>query len=146
MRLFPLVICLLSVFSTTDSNAKTRTYGDVAVTEVVSIYDGDTFTVNIKDWPSVAGERISVRIAGIDTPEMRGRCDYEKQRAREAKQFTVAALRNARQIRLQNLQRDKYFRLLSDVYVDGENLGALLMQQGFAVPYAGKTKIDWCAR
>ncbi|AGN11318.1 thermonuclease family protein [Simiduia agarivorans] len=146
MRLFPLVICLLATFSTPHLHAKTRTYGDVSVTEVVSIYDGDTFTVNIKDWPSVAGERISVRIAGIDTPEMRGRCDYEKQRAREAKQFTVAALRNARQIRLQNLQRDKYFRLLSDVYVDGENLGVMLMQQGFAVPYAGKTKVDWCAR
>lgn len=144
MRLFPLIISLLIGCSCSTTAAKTRTYGHVEVSEVVSIYDGDTFTVNIAGWPSVAGERISVRIAGIDTPEMRGRCEHEKQRARQAKQFTVAALRNAREIQLQNLQRDKYFRLLSDVYVDGENLGRLLMQQGFAVPYAGKTKIDWC--
>ena len=128
------------------AGANTRTYGDAVVSEVVSIYDGDTFTVNIAHWPSVAGERISVRIAGIDTPELRSRCDYEKTRARAAKQFTVAALRKARQIDLRNLQRDKYFRLLSDVYVDGQNLGQLLLQQGHAVPYGGKTKIDWCSR
>lgn len=144
MRLVLVFVC--SLLLALPSHANKRRYGNVAVSEVVSIYDGDTFTVNIRDWPAVAGERISVRIAGIDTPELRSRCDSEKDKARAAKQFTVAALRNAKQIELHNLQRDKYFRLLSDVWVDGKSLGQQLLNAGFAVPYSGKTKVDWCAQ
>ena len=137
-----LVIILICI--SVNSYAKTRQYGNATVSEIVSIYDGDTFTVNIADWPSIIGQRMSVRIAGIDTPEMRGRCEGEKHKARQAKQFTVAALRNANLVELRNLKRDKYFRLLSDVYVDGENLAQQLLSQGFAVPYNGYTKINWC--
>lgn len=137
-----LVIILICI--SVNSYAKTRQYGNATVSEIVSIYDGDTFTVNIADWPSIIGQRMSVRIAGIDTPEMRGRCEGEKHKARQAKQFTVAALRNANLVELRNLKRDKYFRLLSDVYVDGENLAQQLLSQGFAVPYSGYTKINWC--
>ncbi|BFM13343.1 hypothetical protein R50072_34960 [Simiduia litorea] len=141
MRVFLLVLFLCAAVN---ASAKTRQYGNTTVSEIVSIYDGDTFTVNIDEWPAIVGQRISVRIAGIDTPEMRGRCEEEKTKARLAKQFTVAALRNANRIELKNLQRDKYFRLLSDVYVDGENLAQQLLRQGFAVPYSGHTKINWC--
>jgi len=141
MRVFLLVLFLCVSLS---ASAKTRQYGNASVSEIVSIYDGDTFTVNIDEWPSIVGQRISVRIAGIDTPEMRGRCEEEKTKARQAKQFTVAALRNASRIELKNLQRDKYFRLLSDIYIDGENLAQQLLNQGFAVPYSGYTKINWC--
>ncbi len=64
--------------------------------EVTSIYDGDTFRVNINSWPEVIGRRVPVRIAGIDTPEMRGKCQVEKELARKAKQFTVLMLRAAK--------------------------------------------------
>ena len=143
MRVFVILCCSLLIATT--CHAKNRSYGNAIVSDIVSIYDGDTFTVNIRDWPAVAGERISVRIAGIDTPELRSRCDSEKSKARAAKQFTVSILRNAKHIELQNLQRDKYFRLLSEVWVDGKNLGQQLLDGGFAVPYSGKTKVDWCA-
>lgn len=142
MRLTLLLFCLgLSLNAASNTNQ----YGNATVSEVVSIYDGDTFTANIANWPDIVGKRISVRVAGIDTPEMRGRCQEEKNRARLAKQFTVAALRNAGHIELRNLQRDKYFRVLSDVYIDGENLAQKLLREGLAIPYSGKTKVNWCA-
>jgi len=105
--------CLLALVVSGYSLAAKKTYGSVIVSEVSSIYDGDTFIVSIKGWPPVAGDRISVRVWGIDTPEMRGKCEEEKLLAREAKKHTVAMLRAAKTIELVNLRRDKYFRLLA---------------------------------
>jgi endonuclease YncB( thermonuclease family) len=124
--------------------AEDQNYGDAKILDVTSIYDGDTFRANIKGYPPVIGEHMSIRINGIDTPELRGKCDKEKQLARKAKQFTVEHLRAAKSITLKNIERGKYFRLIADVYVDGINLGEQLIKQGHAVKYQGKTKQTWC--
>lgn len=125
--------------------ADSENYGNVKVSEVTSIYDGDTLRVNIAGWPSIIGNRISVRVKDIDTPELRGKCEQEKQLARKAKQATVSLLRNGKKIELRNLQRDKYFRLLADVYVDNQSLGVALKKAGLARTYHGGTKSSWCA-
>jgi endonuclease YncB( thermonuclease family) len=49
--------------------AGSKTYGNITVEKIVSVYDGDTFRVNIKDWPAIIGDNISITIYGIDTPE-----------------------------------------------------------------------------
>ncbi len=122
-----------------------KNYGSVVVSEVTSIYDGDTFRANIKEYPELIGYRIGVRVNGIDTPEMRGKCLKEKKLARAAKQFSVEKLRGAKKIELRNMKRGKYFRIVADVYVDGESLGIMLIEQGLAVVYDGGHKAkDWC--
>lgn len=122
-----------------------KKYGDVLVSEVTSIYDGDTFRVNIREYPELIGNRIAVRVNDIDTPEMRGGCEQEKALAKRAKQFTVQRLREAGKIELRNMKRGKYFRIVADVYVDGRNLGSMLIEEGLAVPYDGGHKAkDWC--
>lgn len=121
-----------------------KSFGTVEVSEVTSIYDGDTFRVNIKNYPPIVGERIGIRVNGIDTPEMRGKCEQEKKAAQAAKQFTVDKLRNAKKIELRNMKRDKYFRILADVFVDGENLAALLLKAKHGIEYHGDTKQGWC--
>ena len=70
----------------------------IFIDEVTSIYDGDTFRATVKGWPPLIGERIPIRIAGIDTPELKGKCKREKQLAKKAKQFTVTKLRTAKKI------------------------------------------------
>ena len=124
--------------------AKDIKYDDAIISEVTSIYDGDTFRANIKGYPAIVGEHMSIRINCIDTPELRGKCDKEKQLARKAKQFTVEHLRSAKSITLKNIKRGKYFRLIADVYIDGVSLGEQLIKQGHAVKYIGKTKKQWC--
>ena len=122
-----------------------KTYGDVLVDGITSIYDGDTFRCTIKDYPPIIGERIGVRVYGIDTPELRDKCEEVKEKARAAKQFTVSMLRSAKKIELRNLRRDKYFRILAEVYVDGKSLAQELIKAGHAKPYDGGTKADWAA-
>ncbi|MEY3219583.1 MAG: hypothetical protein RIT27_940 [Pseudomonadota bacterium] len=121
-----------------------KTFGNAIVSEVTSIYDGDTFRVNIAGYPDIVGHRVSVRVFGIDTPEIKGKCPAEKEAAQKAKQFTVEKLRSGKKIELRNLRRDKYFRLLSEVYIDNNSLAEMLIKAGLAIPYDGGTKKSWC--
>jgi micrococcal nuclease len=141
---FKIILMLTTISLTFDVSAKNKNYGNAKVLDVTSIYDGDTFRANIKGFPAVIGEHMSIRINGIDTPELRGKCETEKQLARKAKQFTVEHLRAAKNITLKNIKRGKYFRLIADVYVDGISLGELLIKYKHAVIYQGKAKKTWC--
>lgn len=98
----------------------------------------------MKAYPPIIGERVPVRVLGVDTPELKGKCDSEKQLARQAKQFTVQALRSAKTVELRNIQRGKYFRILADVYVDGKNLADSLIKAGHARAYDGGKRLSWC--
>lgn len=139
-----LLLLLLVSSVTLASTANGETYGDVFVDEVTSIYDADTFRVNISAWPDIIGNRMSVRVKGIDAPEIKGACLHEKMAARRAKQEVVMRLRSAKQIELRKIERDKYFRLLADVYLDGDSLAATLVARKLAKPYDGGRKINWC--
>ena len=142
MKIIALLILLaLSINAT---SLKNTIYKNAVVEKVTSIYDGDTFRANIKDYPPIVGKRMAIRILGIDTPEMRGKCVKEKLLARDAKKLTVSLLRGANVIELKNIKRGKYFRLLADVYVDGVSVADQLLKAGYAVRYDGGTKIDWC--
>ena len=123
--------------------------------EYISNYDGDTIKVNFtaleeKDSNNdfkFFWSRLSVRVAGVDTPEMKGKCYEEKKDAKKAKEFVKSLLSNAHTIKLKNMKRGKYFRIVADVIVDGENLSDLLMDANLAVPYDGGTKSNpWCEK
>lgn len=132
--------------------ALAENYGSATVSQVTSVYDGDTFRANIQGWPAIIGQRIPVRILGIDTPELRSRCDTEEQKknekrlARLAKQFTVAHLRAADEIVLEHLDRGSFFRVLAEVRIDEASLGDELMKAGLAVTYEKNAEEIWCRR
>ena len=120
-------------------------YGAVTVSRVVSVYDADTFRVDIDDWPAVIGKNMSIRVLGVDAPEIRGKCAGEKERAIVARDFVRGLLAGADHIQLHNLKRGKYFRLLARVSVDGQDLGELLISQGYAREYGGRRRGGWCS-
>lgn len=111
-------------------------------------YDGDTFTVNIEDVHPLIGNKITVRVNGIDSPEMDGDSSCERQAAYKAQQEAERVLSRARRIDLLDVKRDKYFRVLADVEVDGRSLADHMLRMGLAVPYDGgtKTPTNWCRR
>lgn len=114
--------------------------------EYVKNYDGDTVTFNIKDVHPLIGKNISVRVLGVDTPEIKGKTFCEKQQAKVVKTFVERTLLKAKTIEITEVQKDKYFRLLGDVKADGKSLKEMLINEGYAYPYFGDTKqkIDWC--
>jgi endonuclease YncB( thermonuclease family) len=144
LKTFHLIaITLFLLLASTALASSPKVYGDAVVTEVTSIYDGDTFRCNLEGYPPIAGERISIRINGIDTPEMRDSRPEIKTLARKAKQYAVKRLREGKQIILRSMQRGKYFRIVADVYVDGSSLGQELISAGLAKPYDGGKKPKW---
>ena len=119
-------------------------YGTVTVSKVISVYDGDTFRVNIDSLPPIVGKNIPIRMSGVDTPEIRGKCQYEKNLALKARDFVRAKLSNAKEIKLTNLQRGKYFRVVANVVVDGVSLEQELLDNELAYEYSGGKKLSWC--
>ena len=138
------LLIFFSVLLSFDTSASSKAYGNAEVLKVTSVFDGDSFRADLKGFPAIIGKNMAIRINGIDTPELRGKCEVEKQLARAAKQFTVERLRAAKNITLKNIKRGKYFRLIADVILDGVSLGDLLLQNHHAVEYSGKTKPNWC--
>jgi len=120
-------------------------YGSITISDITSVYDGDTFRANIPNHPPIVGENIGIRINGIDTPEIQGKCPKEVSLAKDAQRFTEKTLRSAKVVELRNLQRGKYFRIVADVYADGVNVADELVKESLAVVYDGGKKFkDWC--
>ena len=139
-KLLLLLILSLGVFS---SQAAPE-YGTVTVSKVISVYDGDTFRVDIDSLPPIVGKNIAIRLNGVDTPEIRGKCKYEKDLAVKARDFVRNKLANAKEIKLTKLQRGKYFRVVADVMVDGVSLEKELLDNKLAYKYTGGKKSSWC--
>lgn len=116
--------------------------------EFIDNYDGDTFTVRIPSVHPLFGEEISIRILGIDAPELRGTRNCEKREAEKAQKHLEEILKNSREISLKSVGRDKYFRVLAEVIADGRDVGRDMLNHGLAVPYEGGTRpdVDWCDR
>ena len=114
--------------------------------KVIKVYDGDTFTIAAKlpntDSPVY---RFSVRLNGIDTPEIHGKTMHEKELAIAARD-ALHKLIYGKIINLQHVATEKYGRILADVYVDNIHVNDWLIQNKYAVPYDGGTKNrpnDW---
>jgi len=124
---------------------------------IVSCYDGDTCRVNLSrsafndDWAyQLFGHNIPIRVEGIDTPEIRGKCQKEKDLAKEARNLVRGLLDNAQSITLTiddnpKKVRGKYFRIVGRLIADGVDISDLLIKRQLAVLYDGGTKgMDWC--
>lgn len=139
-KIITLVVFILSSLTL----AGPVTYGSAIVDSVLRVYDGDTFYANLKDMPPIVGENIGIRVRGVDTPEIRGKCVIEKSKAKAARDYVVSLIKEARKIELREIQRGKYFRIVATVIIDGVDLSDRLIEMGYAVPYDGGAKGEWC--
>lgn len=113
----------------------------------VKNYDADTITFNIPNVHPLLGEKISVRVNGVDTAELKTKNTCEKNSARIAKRLVENLLTRSNRIDLENIKRGKYFRIVADVIIDGSNLSNYLLKNNLAYRYSGgkKSQINWCS-
>ena len=108
--------------------------------KVIKVYDGDTITIASKlPFDGCPLYRFSVRINGIDCPEMRTKNENEKTCAKLAKKKVYDALFN-KIVELRNVKLEKYGRVLADVYYNDVSIGDVLCDCNLAVKYDGGTK------
>lgn len=120
-------------------------YGNISNAVFHSCYDGDTCRFDLPGLHPIIGRSIAVRLNGIDTPEIRGRCKREKELAIKAKNRLNEILKNSKKIELRNIARGKYFRIVAEIWADGVNVNEVLINEGLGVRYLGGKKIlSWC--
>ena len=107
---------------------------------VASVYDGDTFKINLNCSLAIYCEKVPVRVRGVDCPEIKGKTEKEKRLAQKAKAFTKDFLERG-PVTLTDCGRDKYFRLLCDV-TNGEDkdLAEELIRHKLGYAYNGGKK------
>lgn len=116
---------------------------------VTSVYwsDGDSGRLNGKPF----------RLSNVDAPEKGGvgaqggaKCERERERAFEAKEFIVRLTRNADVRISKSYGMDRYDREVVDISVDGQDLAELGLRAGVykSWPHLGQRaltrKPDWC--
>jgi len=108
--------------------------------KVIKVYDGDTITITSKmPFDQSPYYRFSVRLKGIDCPEMRTKNAQEKECAILTRNFLKDLLMD-KMVMLKEVELEKYGRILADVYLDEVNLSDLLCEKNMAVKYDGGTK------
>lgn len=144
--IIPTVLTLLTACQSTPPIQCRHTDQDLNCVTYVKNYDADTVTVDIPGVHALMGNKVSVRVSGIDTPEIRGKTLCEKKLAQVSRDQVTTWLGNAKQINLKGIERGKYFRIVADVEFDGQSLANKLLSSGLAYPYGGgtKRKVDWC--
>ncbi len=115
--------------------------------KVIEVIDGDTVRIDMQDESDlISNLGYTIRIAGIDAPEIEGNSECEKQIGLIAKDFLKKILFNDRQVKIINPKWDKYGgRILADIETDGVLVSKLMIDNGLAITYKGKKKTKiWC--
>jgi len=109
---------------------------------VIKVYDADTITIASKlPYDESPLYRLSVRLNGLDTPEIKGKdiSNEEKESAKKARDFVSNLVLN-KFVKLENIETEKYGRILADVYIGDLHLNEVLINERYAVKYDGGTK------
>ena len=107
--------------------------------KVIKVYDGDTITIATKLKGDECLYRFSVRLNGIDTPELKTKNTHEKEHAIVARDALHDKIFD-KMVELKNVSMEKYGRLLADVYFEGVCLNSWMIDNNYAVAYDGNTK------
>ena len=144
MSLLALVPTLVN--ATTNATSCQHDAKNFRCVKYIKNYDADTITFNIPEVHPLLGDKISVRVSGLDTPEIKGQLPCEKEAAKTAQRLVENLLKNAKVIHLENIDRDKYFRILADVKIDGRSLTEIVLKNKLGYVYHGETKqkVNWC--
>ena len=112
---------------------------DVTFGKVIKVYDGDSITIVAKPYENYPVYRFSIRLNGIDTPELRTSNENEKKHGIIARDALKEKILD-KIVTLRNVDSEKYGRLLADIYLGEENICEWMIEEKYAVKYDGGTK------
>ena len=111
------------------------------VKSIDRIIDGDTVDVTIDLGFSLYFKE-RVRVAGVDTPEVRTRNLREKQLGFDASEFVEDWFAEVGELVIRTDKDDKYGRTLGYFYRGEECLNDRIVEEGWGWAYGGGTKYD----
>lgn len=101
---------------------------------VKKIYDADTITVDIDLGFYTWIHKQSIRLSGINAPEISG---DEKSQGLISREVLLSWIPLGTEVIIKTYKdsRDKYGRWLAEIYYNDENLNQKLINEGYAQPY-----------
>lgn len=136
-------------FASTASHGRLSVVQGPIEAEVVRVVDGDTIDLKVMAWPDQA-TWATIRVRGIDTPEIRGQCEQERAMAQAAKRF-VQSLSDQQDSKVRVTlvgcgasEGGGFGRCLANVYFGGVSLEKALIERGLARPNHGEARSGWC--
>lgn len=107
----------------------------------VTVVDGDT----VRIVPTGDTDGFTLRMLGLDTPELHSKCEGEKAKALAAKARLIELTKNGVRI-VSDLSKDLYGRYIVRIFdKQGRDLAEVLIAEGHARTYDGKTaRKGWC--
>lgn len=112
--------------------------------QVLRVIDGDTFEARVRIWPGM-DVTTRVRLRGIDTPELRARCEGERERAFTARDALARILAQG-DVGVSEVGQDKYGgRVNASVSTARtDDVSEAMIAGGFARRYSGGRRHGWC--
>lgn len=109
------------------------------------VIDGDTFSGVVKLDGGV-DVSVRIRIRNVDTPEIHGECEYERNMAARAKARLAEMLPVGSIVELNNIKDDKYLGRIDANVTDshGDDIGNKLVREGLGRKYNGGRREKWC--
>lgn len=125
---------------------------------IVSVYDGDTIKTDLSWRLPFPLSKVSIRIYGIDTPEMpaksyattgklnRAKCIKEAELALKARERVIELIGSNTKMKVSEFKWGRNGgRIIGIITVGGIEIGKTLIDEGIAVEYYGSgPKQDWC--
>ena len=103
--------------------------------KVVSIGDGDTFTVQ------QSNRKVTIRLSCVDAPE-RAQAPWGAESTAKLK----GLLPIGQQVRIREVEKDKYGRTVGEVFVGNRSINLTLVQTGAAVAYRSISRGVWATK
>jgi endonuclease YncB( thermonuclease family) len=123
---------------------------------LIRVIDGDTIKLQLEIYPKLYKE-VNLRVAGIDTPEVRrGKKNGKAIPACEVifgkatRQYVRQLLKKSKRLQVKNvdLSKTKYAnRINGELFFDGQSYAQHMLDRGWAVTYNGGPRTLWpCSR
>jgi endonuclease YncB( thermonuclease family) len=117
--------------------------------EVIRVIDADTLEMAIDVWPGISVD-VSVRVRGVDAPEIRTSCKAEKRLGERATAWVRERYPQGALVRVEHVERGSFAgRVVADVARWQDNrwvpLAGELLDRRFAEPYrVAQAPVPWC--
>lgn len=110
------------------------------------VIDADTLMIYTPFMPPPLKQQTPLRLSNVDTPNIKrwANCNKEAELGQKAKEFVELAIKKSKTQQVKIVGRDKYGRLLGQVYLDKKSLSDSLIEAKLARPYFGGKKQSWC--
>jgi len=151
MKILAFILSVMSFFAFAGETSKTvpilYDYSHIYDYKIIRVIDGDTIQFEMPGLPIELGDKMSLRIFGIDTPEkgFRAKCDGEAKTGQLATDFAQKIVVAAKSKKIILISWDKFGgRVLGDLVLDGKSFRTLMLDSGYAREYHGDAKLSWC--